>query len=72
MKLAFITDTHFGGKNLTGFQMQPRYVEHGVELCTALGELIRQENVDMLIHCGDISDDGTVEQIKNLKKKLQF
>ena len=64
MKIAFISDTHFGGKELTGFQMQPRYVEHEHELCSALGEMIRKEKIDLLIHGGDMCEEGDAGQIR--------
>lgn len=63
MKFIFISDTHFGGKDLSGFQMQPRYVEHGREIFAAIDRLVRQENADMVISGGDLTDNGSVEEI---------
>lgn len=63
MKFIFITDTHLGGKNLSGFQMQPRYTEHNAELLTALDKVVRREAAELVIHGGDMTDDGTPEQI---------
>lgn len=65
MKFIFLTDTHIGGKNLTGFQMQPRYPERLAELLTALDKLVRKEGVELVIHGGDMTDDGTPEQIRD-------
>ena len=64
MKFIFISDTHFGGRNLTGFQMQPRYVEHAREIISAIDRLARQEKVDMVIHGGDVTDNGLPEEIE--------
>ena len=64
MKFIFISDTHFGGKDLSGFQMQPRYVEHGREIFSAIDRLVRQENADMVISGGDLTDNGSAEEIR--------
>ena len=68
MKLIFISDTHFGGKDLSGFQMQPRYVEHGREIFAAIDRLVRQENADMVISGGDLTDNGSAEEISMVVK----
>lgn len=68
MKFIFISDTHFGGKNLSGFQMQPRYVEHAKEIFCAVDRLVRQENADMVISGGDLTDNGSAEEISMVVK----
>ena len=72
MKFIFISDTHFGGKNLCGYQLQPRYVENGDSLFAALGRLAKNENADFIIHGGDLTENSTASEIEyavNLAKK---
>ena len=64
MKIIFLTDTHFGGKNLTGFQMQPRYVENFEQIISALDRLAERECADLVIHGGDITENGNAEEIR--------
>lgn len=61
-EIAFVSDTHFGGKELTGFQMQPQYVEHEHELCHTLGKMISKENIDLLIHGGEMCEEDDTGQ----------
>ena len=68
MKFMFITDSHWGGRDEEGFQMQPRYPEHTTEILQALDRVIRREAVELVIHGGDITDDGTAEQICQVAK----
>ena len=63
MKFIFLTDTHWGGKELEGFQMQPRYTARAAGFLTALDKVVRKEAVELVIHGGDMTDDGTPEQI---------
>lgn len=71
MKFIFISDTHFGGKDLTGFQMQPRYVEHHREIICALDRLAKSENAEFVIHGGDLTDDGSADEIKMVSEQFK-
>ena len=63
MKILFIADTHFGGKNLSGFQQQPRYPEQIEELLSALDKVIKEEAIELVIHGGDLTDNSTPIEI---------
>ena len=68
MKFIFLSDTHFGGKNLSGYQLQPRYVENGEQLFAALARLAAKENIDFIIHGGDLTENSTADEITYASK----
>ena len=53
MKFIFMTDSHWGKKNESDFQMQPTYPEYSEELFAALNEVIRKEAVELIVHGGE-------------------
>ena len=63
MKLLFITDTHFGGKDLTGYHQQPRYPEQIEELLFNLDKVVKAEEINLIIHGGDLTDNATPIEI---------
>lgn len=63
MKFIHLSDSHFGSKNLTGYQQQPRYPEYAEQLLAALGETAEKEQADFILHSGDLTDNGTAEEI---------
>lgn len=68
MKILFITDTHFGGKDLTGYHQQPRYPEQIEELLFNLDAIVREESVNLIIHGGDLTDNATPLEINRSAK----
>ncbi len=70
MKFIVIADTHWGGANLCGFQMQPRYPERLDDLLAALDNLICREKADFVIHAGDMTENGAAEEIQSIAGRL--
>ncbi len=62
MRFAYITDTHLGC-NEHGHQMQSRYLGHDAVLFDGLGQWISDNDVAFVIHGGDMTDNGTQEEI---------
>lgn len=69
MKFILLADSHIGGKNDVGFQQQPKYPEQHEELLDALDRVVREERVDFILHAGDMTEHGTVEEIR-LSRRL--
>ena len=65
MRFAYITDTHLGGTEESWGQ-QPTYAKLVPELFGDLSEYVRRERVDFILHGGDVTDGGTVEQQEQL------
>ena len=64
MKFIFLTDTHIGGTDTSGYMQQSRYLSRLPELIDLLTEWIdEQSDIDFVIHGGDIIDSTTPENI---------
>jgi DNA repair exonuclease SbcCD nuclease subunit len=57
-----LTDTHLGC-DASGYQKQPRYLGQFEALFAALREWLRANEVELLIHGGDVVDEGARPQI---------
>jgi predicted phosphodiesterase len=65
MKIIYLADTHIGGSDNEGYRQQPRYLSRISELMKCLAEWIRkQEDVDFVIHGGDMVESTSLENIK--------
>jgi|GEM_PF-352683 len=70
MKLIYITDTHLGA-GTAGFQQQPRQMDRLEEIFQALKRFIRSNDIVLVIHGGDITNDGNNAQIQQAIEQLQ-
>lgn len=62
-RIAYITDTHIGC-NENGFQQQPRYIAGFEVLAERLRQWLKRERIELLVHGGDVVDQGTQSQVK--------
>jgi len=62
-RFVFITDTHIGC-DANGYHKQTRYLDRVEELFDGLKKWIEQHDVSFVIHGGDVTDHGTLEEIK--------
>jgi DNA repair exonuclease SbcCD nuclease subunit len=69
-RIAYLTDTHLGCGAL-GYQKQPRYLGQFDELFAALRRWLVASEIELLIHGGDVVDEGTAPQIAAAAELLQ-
>ena len=62
-RFIYLTDTHLGACNDSGYHTQPRRVNLAEALVEALGRWIDRHDVDFVLHGGDIVDAATAELI---------
>ncbi|MDD3926675.1 MAG: metallophosphoesterase, partial [bacterium] len=62
-RFVYVADTHIGGGK-DGYRQQERYPEYLDELFAGLRAWIEEHQVDFLLHGGDITNEGTKEQIE--------
>ena len=62
-RFLYLTDTHLGAGR-KGYIQQSRYLEHFDRLLEGLGVWISENRVDFILHGGDLTEDGTCDQIK--------
>ena len=62
-RFIYVADTHIGGGK-DGYRQQERYPEYLDELFAGLHAWIEEHQVDFLLHGGDITNEGTREQIE--------
>ncbi len=63
LRFAFVTDSHVGS-DADGYQLQPRYVRHEATLFDALGQWLRREKASFVVHGGDLTDHGSLDEIQ--------
>lgn len=64
MKFLYIADTHIGGSDITGYRQQERYLKYFDKLLNVFAEWIeQQDDIDFIIHGGDMVDKGSSENI---------
>lgn len=67
-RFVYITDTHYGAGD-TGYQQQKRYHEKIEEVVHLLDNWIQEDNnIDFILHGGDMVDRATEENIKGASK----
>jgi len=67
-RFIYITDTHYGAGD-TGYQQQKRYHEKIEEVVQLLDKWIQEDNnIDFILHGGDMVDSATEENIKGASK----
>src|SRR6185436_13490335 len=78
MKIIYLTDTHLGA-GTAGFQQQPRQLDRLDEIFQALKHFIHSNEVELIIHGGDLTHAGNdvqirqaVEQLKTLEVPVAF
>lgn len=71
-KFIHITDSHWGVDatkfNTVNYHIQQGYPDQAQEIVDALCRYIEKEEIDFIVHSGDITDDGSVQQIELCKK----
>ena len=74
MKILFITDTHYGGPDDSGYRQQARYNIHAEELLDCFADWMRAEGgISYVLHGGDLVDWGNRKNIRlagDLLKRL--
>ena len=71
-KFAYIADTHLGAEG-AGFQQQQRYPERLPEILAALRRYLASENdIDFVLHGGDMIDKTTDDNIRNAAKLFRL
>lgn len=71
MKIIYLTDTHIGA-GTAGFQQQPRQMDRLDEIFQALKHFIHSNDVELVIHGGDITNDGNSAQIRQAVEQMKM
>ncbi|NRA37145.1 MAG: metallophosphoesterase [Planctomycetes bacterium] len=71
-KFIHITDSHWGVDdekfNTVNYHLQQGYPDRAQDIIDAMCCYIEKENIDFIVHSGDITDDGSEQQIQLCKK----
>jgi hypothetical protein len=62
-RFVYLTDTHIGAREL-GYQQQHRYADNLPELINNLDAWIQQNEIDFVLHGGDMVDQVSIESIR--------
>ncbi len=69
LRIAYITDSHLGAPG-TGYHQQSCWVDGLTELMPRLKKLLDDQQVDLVIHGGDMVDDGVEPMIRQSLDQL--
>ncbi len=65
----FLTDSHVGGTR-AGFQQQPRHSQLREAIFDGVGRAARAQGAELVIHGGDLTDNGTPAEIAEAHRLL--